>query len=78
MTSANSSGLMDCAPSHRAWAGSLCTSTITPYAPTAMAARASGYTIQNLPVAWLGSTTTGRWLSRFTASTADRSRVLRV
>ena len=78
ITSTNAAGVIDCAPSHNACAGSLCTSIITPSAPTAIAARAIGCTIQLLPVEWLGSTITGRWLSFFTAQMADRSSVLRV
>ena len=35
-------------------------------------------TIQFRPVAWLGSTMTGRWDSCLTACTAERSSVLRV
>src|SRR5699024_2689341 len=37
-----------------------------------------GSTRLDLPVAWLGSTTTGRWVFSWMMGTADRSRVLRV
>ena len=50
-SSANCSGLRDCAPSHSACMGSLCTSTITPSAPQATAASAMGGTRRTLPVA---------------------------
>ena len=39
---------------------------------------ASGLTSQRLPVAWLGSTMTGRWVSRSSSGTAARSIVFRV
>ena len=78
MRESNCSGVMDWAPSHRAWGGSLCTSMSRPSAPAAMAAMLIRSTIHALPQAWEGSTTTGRWDSCFTASTAERSRVLRV
>ena len=37
-----------------------------------------GSTRLDLPVAWLGSTMTGRWVFSWMMGTADRSRVLRV
>ena len=39
---------------------------------------AMGSTRWAWPVAWLGSTTTGRWVSPLSTGTTDRSRVLRV
>ena len=78
MRVSNWAGVMDWAPSQRAWGGSLCTSMMRPSAPAATAARLMRSTIHALPQAWEGSTTTGRWESCFTASTAERSRVLRV
>ena len=49
-----------------------------PSAPTAAAARASGSTRRRSPVAWLGSTITGRWVWSFSHGTAERSSVKRV
>ncbi len=66
-----------CGPSHSAASGCGCTSTSTPSAPTAIAARDSGTTRSLRPAAWLGSTMTGRWLVAWTAGTAEMSRVLR-
>ena len=57
----NWSKLSCCSASDRAASGSGWTSTITPSAPTATPPIASGATSQRLPVAWLGSTITGRW-----------------
>ena len=37
-----------------------------------------GLTIQEMPVAWLGSTITGRCVSFLSMGTAERSRVFRV
>ena len=51
---------------------------MTPSAPTATPPIASGVTSQRLPVAWVGSTMTGRWVSWWSSGTADRSSVLRV
>src|SRR5580704_18478180 len=48
-----------CSPSERADSGSGCTSTISPSAPAATAAYASGATSDARPPAWLGSTMTG-------------------
>ena len=47
-------------------------------APAAAAARAMGSTSRARPVPWLGSTSTGRWLSSFSMGTAAKSKVLRV
>ena len=44
----------------------------------AAAAIAMGFTYRAAPVAWLGSTTTGRWLSSCSTATAERSSVFRV
>lgn len=49
-----------------------------PSAPAAMAANDMRPTIRFGTVAWPGSTMTGRCESRLTASTAERSKVLRV
>jgi len=57
---ANSLGLSDWAPSERAHSGAGWVSMMRPSAPAASAARDSGSTSSTLPVAWLGSTTTGR------------------
>jgi hypothetical protein len=65
-------------PSHRACAGSGCTSLMTPSAPTASAARASGSTSSRRTAECEGSTTTGRWDRRWTTGTALMSSVLRV
>ena len=73
---AKRSGLKDCAPSQSAASGLLWTSIKSPSAPTATAAFAKGSTIHHRPAAWLGSTTTGRWLSFFTAGIALTSSVL--
>ena len=54
------SGFIDCFPSHSAFAGLLCTSIISPSAPTAIAAFASGSTKSRSPVAWDGSIIIGR------------------
>src|SRR5699024_10266424 len=77
-TSSNCSGLMDWLPSQSACSGSLCTSMISPSAPTAIAARARAGTIHALPVACEGSTMMGRCETFLTATIAERSRVLRV
>ena len=58
--------------------GSLCTSIIRPSAPAATAASAIEPTREARPVAWLGSTTTGRWVNSLSTGTAERSSVLRV
>jgi len=74
----NDSKVSDCPPSERAFFGSLCTSTMSPSAPTASPAFASGATRSYLPAAWLGSTMIGRWDSFFINATVLRSRVFRV
>src|SRR4029077_8117064 len=76
--SSNCSGNSDCMPSDSALSGWLCTSTISPSAPTATDARDRGVTLLRFPVPWLGSTTIGKWLSHCTAGTMLRSSVLRV
>src|SRR5437867_4270277 len=68
----------DWSPSDNALAGSGCTSTIRSSAPAAMAANESGATRSEMPPAWLGSTITGRCVSRLSTGTAATSRVLRV
>lgn len=75
---ANCAGVMACAASHFDCAGSSCTSIMRPSAPAAAAASAMGSTYFACPVAWLGSTMTGRRLRSFMTATADRSSVLRV
>ena len=72
------SPLSACAPSHSAVSGCGCTSTMTPSAPAAMPARASGTTRSRRPAACDGSTITGRWLSRCTIAIADTSSMLRI
>ena len=57
---AYSDGVSACAPSERASSGRLCTSTMSPSAPTATPARARGVTMYALPVPWDGSTITGK------------------
>ena len=54
------SSVSDCGPSDRAASGFGWTSTISPCAPTASDASASGLTRYHLPVPWLGSATTGQ------------------
>ena len=49
-----------------------------PSAPAAVAASAMGLTIHEMPVAWLGSTITGRWVSFFSTGMAAMSRVARL
>ena len=49
-----------------------------PSAPAAVAARAMGGTSLDIPVAWLGSAMTGRWLSSWSIGTAERSKVFLV
>ena len=51
---------------------------IRPSAPATMAALERGSTSQVMPVAWLGSTTTGRWETRLRMGTAEMSRVFLV
>ena len=68
----------DCAPSQRAFAGLLCTSTMMPSAPTASAAFARGGTSDLIPTAWLGSTSIGRCVFSFNSATAPRSSVFLV
>ena len=75
---ANSPTRICCGPSQSASSGCGCTSTITPSAPTATAARASGSTRSLRPAACDGSTSTGRCVSRFSTGTAERSSVYRV
>ena len=65
-------------PSQSAFSGSGCTSTMTPSAPTAIAARDRGTTRSRRPPACEGSTMIGRWLVACTTGTAEMSRVLRV
>ena len=77
-SASNWSGVSDCAPSQSARLGSLCTSMIRPSAPIAAAATASGSTSQLMPLAWLGSMTTGRCDRRLRIGTAEMSSVLRV
>ena len=67
-----------CSASDSASSGFGWTSTMTPSAPTATPPSASGLTSQRLPVAWLGSTMTGRCVSRSRSGTAARSIVFRV
>ena len=74
----NSSQFNDWAPSHLALHGLLCTSISKPSAPAAMAALAIVGTIQAWPVAWLGSTTTGRWEYFLISGMADKSKVFLV
>src|SRR5437867_12069976 len=68
---------MDSSPSQRAYSGLEWTSINRPSAPQAMAALAIGATRFHLPVAWLGSTMTGKWENSLMFGTADRSRVFR-
>src|SRR5579875_1914700 len=75
---ANWSGLRDCAPSLKAFSGCGCTSTINASAPIATAALHKAGTRLRLPVAWLGSKTTGRCDSSFNTGMAVMSQVLRV
>src|SRR3990170_990765 len=72
------SGRRDCGPSERAVSGSWWTSTMTPSAPAAMAAAASGSTRLIFPAAWLGSAITGRWERPFRTGIAETSKVFRV
>ena len=58
--------------------GSLCTSMMRPSLPQAAAASAIGRTRRAMPVAWLGSTMTGRCVSSLSIGTAARSRVFLV
>ena len=51
---------------------------MTPSAPAATPASAIGLISQRLPVAWLGSTITGRWVRWWSSGMAARSSVLRV
>src|ERR1035437_398099 len=67
---AKSASVRECAPSLTAFWGHGWTSTIRPSAPMATAARESGGTRLRLPVAWLGSRTTGRCVSSFNTGTA--------
>ena len=67
-----------CGPSERAFSGQEWTSTWTPSQPAATAARAIAGIRSGRPVAWLGSTMIGRWLSPLTLGTIDRSSVFRV
>src|SRR6266446_4425739 len=78
MTAANRSGLSDCGPSDSASSGLGCTSMMSPSAPAATAAMAIASTYSQWPVPWLGSTTTGRWVSFLSTGTALRSSVKRV
>ncbi len=72
-----SSGRMAWGPSERAPAGSGWTSRRRPSAPETAAARAMGRTSRLCPVAWDGSTRTGRWVISFRRTTLARSRLLR-
>ena len=74
----NCSGVRLCLPSHLAWGGSLCTSTMIPSAPAAMAAMVRGSTNHAVPPEWLGSTIMGRWVIFRRQGMALMSRVLRV
>ena len=65
-------------PSHSAAVGSGWTSTMTPSAPTAIAARVSGTTRSRLPPECDGSMITGRCDRPCSTGTADTSSVLRV
>ena len=78
ITESNCSKFRDCGPSESACAGSLCTSIIRPSAPQAIPALASGSTKERTPVAWLGSTMTGRWVRSFKTHTALKSKVFLV
>ena len=51
---------------------------ISPSAPAAIAARATGATRWRMPVEWLGSTTIGRCDIALTTGIAEMSSVLRV
>ncbi len=51
---------------------------ISPSAPAAIAASEVGGTRLAIPVAWLGSTINGKWLSSFIRATAPIERVLRI
>jgi len=75
---AKPSSVNDCAPSLAAFSGHGCASTIMPSAPIATAALATGGTRLRFPVAWLGSSTTGKWVSSFKTGTAAISKVFRV
>ena len=71
-------GRSACGPSESAFSGHEWTSMCTPSHPDATAARAIAGIRSGRPVAWLGSTMIGRWLSPWTLGTIDRSSVLRV
>src|SRR5215213_1443411 len=77
INSLNFDGLMDSSPSHSAHSGLECTSINNPSAPAATAAFDMGATNAHLPVAWLGSTMTGRWESSLRVGIAARSSVFR-
>src|SRR5213594_4081996 len=77
MSSLNLVGLIDSSPSQRAHSGLEWTSISNPSAPAATAALDIGATRFHLPVAWLGSTITGKWDNSFRVGTAAKSRVLR-
>ena len=76
--SSNVSGFIDCFPSHSAFAGLLCTSIISPSAPTAIAAFANGSTKSRLPVACDGSIIIGKCDFSFITGTALKSNVFLV
>ena len=78
MRSANWSSVIDCSPSDSASSGRGWTSTMTPSAPAATPASDIGLISQRLPVAWLGSTMTGRWVRWWRSGMAARSSVFRV
>src|SRR5206468_11439517 len=78
ITFANASCESDWSPSDSAFSGSGCTSMMSPSAPAAIAAKASGATSSASPPAWLGSTITGKCVSRLSTGIAETSSVLRV
>src|SRR6478672_10507519 len=77
INSLNLVGLIDSSPSHSAHSGLEWTSMRIPSAPAATAAFDIGATRFHFPVAWLGSTITGRCDNSFNVGIAARSRVLR-
>ena len=78
IVSANFAKVSDCGPSESAFSGVGWTSIISPSAPAATAAHDMGGTRRATPVAWDGSTMTGRWVRSLRTGIAERSRVFRV
>ena len=78
MTCLNFSGFNDCAPSLHAASGLLCTSTISPSAPAAIAARLIDSIHFQFPVAWEGSMMIGRCVFSLMIGTTLRSNVFLV